>query len=291
MILAVPFIFLASLIIFFLKYRNARELKTGTGKRTYLIHVPAGYPSEKPMPLVISIHGFVQWPDNQKDMTRWNDLADEEGFIVVYPTGSGFPLRWRTLGRDGQVASSIPDVVFISDLIDHIRSTHNIDPKRIYVNGMSNGGAMSFVLACALSDRIAAFASVAGDYQTMPDKCHFTRPVPAIIFHGVEDLLVPYHGRKNFVSYHSFFDVPGWVQRLAKVYGCTDSPELVEDNEKVRAVKYGNGSADVVFYSLEHGGHTWPGGKPLPGWIAGYTEPGVDATRIMWEFFSQHPLT
>ena len=168
---------------------NGRLVSAGEERR-YLLYVPDSYDPSVPTPLVITLHGFVQWPANQAAVSRWNKLADEYGFIVVYPAGTGFPMRWRTWGA----ADPTQDITFISDLIDKLSAEYNIDPARVYANGLSNGGGMTFVLSCKLSERIAAIGTVAGAYSLPWDECNPSRPVPAIIFHGTADPIVPYQG-------------------------------------------------------------------------------------------------
>jgi polyhydroxybutyrate depolymerase len=256
-------------------------------KRNYLLYVPESYDPSKPTPLVISMHGFVQWPANQMHMTRWNDLADQYGFIVVYPSGTGFPKRWRA-GSSG----SNPDVTFISDLIDKLESEYNIDPARIYANGMSNGGGMTTLLSCDLSDRIAAIGTVAGAYSLPWNECHPSRPVPAIVFHGSADPIVPYQGGISGNSGFNLPAIPDWVKELAGRNGCKDTSQELPTNEEVSGVHFGAcaDNADVVFYTIAGGGHTWPGGNPLPEFITGRTTRDINATRTMWDFFEQHPL-
>src|SRR2546430_1343868 len=128
-------------------------------KREYLLYVPRTYDRSKPTPLVISMHGAGLWGASQRDISRWNDLADRKGFIVVYPSGvGGKGVRvWRAeLGDD-----LTKDVRFISELIDTLRAAYNIDSTRIYANRLSNGGGVSFALSCTLSGRIAAAWMVA----------------------------------------------------------------------------------------------------------------------------------
>ncbi|MCD6423949.1 MAG: hypothetical protein J7L35_00445, partial [Anaerolineales bacterium] len=142
---------------------NGQIISSGQ-TRKYLVYVPESYNPEQPTPLVISIHGFVQWPAHQQSMTGWNKLADEYGFIVVYPKGTGFPLRWSTRPTEDDPGAMQRELQFFSDLIEELNRTYNIDPARIYANGMSNGGGMSDLLACEFSDRIAAIGGVAGAY-------------------------------------------------------------------------------------------------------------------------------
>lgn len=257
-------------------------------RRAYLLHVPPSYDPSVPAPLVISLHGFASRPVGQKDMSRWNDLADRFGFLVVYPAGTGLPLRWRA-GGDRSAAASAPDVRFISDLIDKLQAEYTIDPRRIYANGLSNGGGMTFVLSCTLADRIAAVGMVAGLYVYAWDQCTPARPLPTVVFHGTADPIVPYSGGSGGPSRMNFPVIPDWVTTLAQRNGCTaaTSQRVVDD---VGAVQYTGCAADVVFYTIDGGGHTWPGGQPLPELITGRTTDSIDASRTMWDFFVQHPL-
>jgi polyhydroxybutyrate depolymerase len=275
---------------FLIANRTNGWLITSGQKRAYLLYVPKSYDPNKPTPLVISIHGFAEWPAHQAQISRWNDLADQQGFIVVYPAGSGFPLRWRARGDalPGQDASL--DVQFISDLIDKLEGAYNIDPARIYANGLSNGGGMSFVLSCRLSGRIAAVGMVAGAFVYPSEQCLPTRPVPAILFHGTADPIVPYQGGPSRSFELPFPAIPDWAAELARRNGCADAPQEIAPSGAVSGLRWTGCKADVVFYTVAGGGHSWPGGKPLPEFITGPTSPDIDATRVMWEFFSSHPL-
>src|SRR5258708_25224145 len=106
------------------------------------------------------MHGAMNWPSFQMNLSQWNKAADANGFIVVYPAGEGGgPKVWSMRGLG--TPSGMPDVVFISELIDKLEASYNIDPARIYANGISNGGGMTFALSCTLSHRIAALGPVA----------------------------------------------------------------------------------------------------------------------------------
>jgi polyhydroxybutyrate depolymerase len=224
------------------------------------------------------------------EVSRWNQLADEEGFLVVYPSGAEEvgPRIWR-VSPGGGLAK---DVRFISELIDKLRATYNIDPARIYANGLSNGAGMSFVLSCTLSDRIAGVGLVAGA-QTLPFRwCPDRRPVPMIAFHGTADPVVPYKGGTSWISDRPFPGVSNWAASWARRNGCGPSPvESVVASDVTRRV-YTKCAEDaaVVLYTLRGGGHSWPGGMPLPEWIVGTTSRNVDATREMWAFFRAHKL-
>lgn len=278
-------------VIYWELHRSNGEVLTGGQKRAYLLHVPKTIPSDRPMPLVICLHGFAEWPAHVMRLSHWNQLADEFGFLVVYPRGSGFPFRWRSGGRFGEQEEQSQDVQFISDLIDQLKKEYKIDEARIYANGLSNGGGMALVLACQLSERIAAIGGVAGAYVLPWTEYKPKRPVPAIIFHGTVDPIVPFHGDSS--GRFSFLpDIPQWVQSLAEHNGCQTNPVPLPGSGSVSGVRYSGATnnAEVIFYSVAGGGHTWPGGKEMPAVIVGKTTPDVDATRLMWSFFTEHPL-
>ncbi|MCX6036717.1 MAG: alpha/beta hydrolase-fold protein [Chloroflexi bacterium] len=153
---------LIAAVAYLLSNRTNGSIISSGEKRSYLLFVPKTYDPATPTPLVISIHGYAEWPAHQMQISHWNDLAKQYGFIVVYPSGTQFPLRWRTRGEPGSDTDPMLDVTFISDLIDQLESEYNLDPARIYINGLSNGGGMSFVLSCKLSERIAAIGTVSG---------------------------------------------------------------------------------------------------------------------------------
>ncbi len=290
-------IFLAILLIlifsgwlaFKLQDRTNGTLVSAGEKRAYLLYVPKSYDSGRPTPLVITFHGFAQWPAHQMHISRWNDLADEFGFIVVYPGGTRFPKRWRIHAQPGRKQDPSADIQFILDLIDKLEADYNIDATRIFANGLSNGGGMSFLLSCVLANRIAAIGIVSGALPNSWESCQLRRPVPVMIFHGTDDPIVPYGGG-HFRFVGTLPSIPEWVAALARRNGCSDAPHTMPVTGAVSEMKYAGCAADVIFYTIQGGGHTWPGGNPIPAWIAGATNMDIDATRMFWEFFQSHPL-
>jgi polyhydroxybutyrate depolymerase len=256
--------------------------------RTYLLHVPANYDPARPSPLVISMHGAGGWPVQQMEVSGWNRLADREGFIVVYPSaveGVG-PRIWRV----GRWAGLNRDVGFISALIDTLQARYNIDASMIYANGLSNGGGMTFVLSCALSNRIAAVGMVAAA-QTLPwSWCTDHRPVPMIAFHGTADPDIPYDGGASWMAPNLFPNVRQWTRNWARRNQCGTNPVESEVAADVTRLAYGGcaDGADVLLYTIRGGGHTWPGGGPLPEWWLGPTSRSIDASGEMWAFFRAH---
>lgn len=265
--------------------------------REYLLHVPESYDPAQPTPLVISMHAGATWPAHQKNLSRWNRLADESGFIVVYPSGTPVLFDvvriWHSFGLGAGLER---DVRFISELIDTLQSAYNIDPARIYANGMSNGGGMAFVLSCTLSDRVAAVGMVA-PAQSLPSSwCTNAQPVPMMAFQGDADPIIPYDGgplgdpfnpvKPVFPAVRDF--VASWAERnrcAARFVQSTVAPDITR-------LEYPDcaDSASVVLYTLSGGGHSWPGGKPPPRWRVGATNTSIDATSELWAFFLSHPL-
>ena len=272
---------------------SSGAIATSGRERRYLLHVPRSYDRAKPAALVIGLHGAAGWPAQQMNLSRWNRLADEHGFIAVYPSGTGVPRIWR---------SDDADIRFISELIDTLRASYNIDPARIYANGFSNGGGMALALSCGLPDRIAAIGTV-GPALLFPSKwCTGTRPMPLISFHGTADPLAPYNGGITPASPPRFIhgktipfeSVATWKSYWAKRNRCGPSPAESVVAADVTRIDY-TGCADnaaVVVYTIDGGGHTWPGGKEIPmtEWWVGSTSRSIDATRLMWAFFQEHPL-
>lgn len=280
-------------IIFRIVDKTSGTLISSGEKRSYLLYVPESYDSASPTPLVIAIHGFAEWPAHEALISHWNEVAEENGFIVVYPSGTRFPKRWRASGTPVDDGDALIDVRFISDLIDHLQNQYNIDPARIYANGLSNGGGMSYLLACTLSDRLAAVGSVAGAYLYPLEDCTPSRPVPLIVFHGTLDPIVPYGGGPSRSFDVPFPFIPAWVKGYAAVNHCDPAPEIFPSSgNDISGMRYTGckQDADVIFYSIASGGHSWPGGDPIPAWIVGKTSQSIDATRLMWEFFQAHPL-
>ena len=296
MIIGLP----VALVVMVLAWASISDKTNGTivssgVTRRYLLYVPKTYGPSKPTLLVISIHPGATWPAVQMAISRWNDVADEHGFIVVYPAGRGaffggfspgphvWPMGPRSLGRD---------VRFISDLIDKLEAEYNIDPTRIYANGMSNGGGMAFALSCKLSDRIAAVGAVAAAQTLSWDRCGDSKPVPTVAFHGTADKFAPYQGGSSPIAPGTFPNIQDWTARVARRNQCKGDPSDTRITANVRRLAYTNcaENADLILYTIERGGHSWPGGKPFPEWWVGRTTREINASRVMGEFFVQHRL-
>ena len=265
-----------------------RTLASSGIERYYLLHVPKDHDRRKQVPLIISMHGAAIWPEAQRFASGWNEIADREGFIVAYPAGRRTigPRVWRAGG-----GRELPvDVRFIQDLIDAVARSHNIDRTRVYANGLSNGGGMSFVLSCTIPDRIAAVGLVSSA-QTWPwNACTKLQPMPMIAFHGTNDHFTPYAGGGSGVSQSPFPSIPRFASYWAERNACTSKPVETAVAPDVRRRAYANcaNGAEVVLYTIEGGGHTWPGGPVMSEWFLGRTPTNISASEEMWRFFKNH---
>lgn len=310
--LALAFIALPGLVLagtaahFHWRDRDDHAVMMIAGMRSYSIHVPASYDSAKPTPLVLTFHGAGLTGSAQQALSAWDAVADREGFIVVYPTareavvpGYYQPRRrrsvdaWRVakpMEYPGAERMLPADVFFIRGLIEHLKKRYNVDSSRIYANGLSNGGGMSWLLSCTLSDQIAAVGLVGAAYTIETSWCATRPPVPAIMFHGTADAWTKYHGGKVFIAPRPFPSIPAVSREWAGRNHCgayTDSSVAPDVSRR----RWHNCVADLELYTIEGGGHTWPGGPPLiPAWFAGRTTQSIDASALMWEFFREHPL-
>ena len=277
-------------VSFHVRNRNNGSIVSSGQAREYILYVPRSYDRSRPTPLVISMHGAGGWPAQQMELSLWNRLAESQRFIVVYPSGveGGGPTIWRVGPEEGLRK----DVRFISALIDKLEAAYNIDPARIYATGFSNGGGMAFVLSCTLSDRIAAVGMV-GAAQTLPwTWCTDPRPVPMIAFHGSADRMAPYNGGRSPIAPDLFPSIPAWTANWARRNRCAPNPTESAVAADVTRREYTNcaDGAAVVLFTVRGGGHSWPGGGPLPEWMVGPTSRSIDASSQMWMFFQAHRL-
>jgi polyhydroxybutyrate depolymerase len=260
--------------------------------REYLLYVPQTYDRAKPTPLVISLHTSMSWPTSAMNISQWNQVADEQGLIVVYPAGTGRGSKsWKMTGSE--TPSRMPDVIFISDLIDKVEASYNIDKTRIYANGMSNGGGMAFVLSCTLSDRVAAVGMVSAGLDPDWNWCTDHRAVPVIAFHGTADPICPYNGGPSKLGGGTFPSIRGFIANWSRRNQCGPTPIESVVAADVTRLEYTNCADDagVVLYTVNGEGHQWPGGRPIVAtWLVGPYSHSIDATRQMWAFFREHQL-
>ena len=256
--------------------------------RTYILYVPASYSAGTPAPLVFNFHGYTSNATEQMFYGDFRPIADTAGFLLIHPMGtldgSGQPY-WNS-GWGG----TVDDIGFTSALIDSLSLTYSINQDRVFSTGMSNGGFMSYTLACELSDRIAAIASVTGAMNlNQSSTCNPSHPMPVLEIHGTSDATVAYIGASwiestsNTLNYWATFNncaIPAIMTPVPNINltdGCTAEHYI-----------YPNGlnGVDVEHYKIIGGGHTWPGAP----FTVGVTNRDIDASIKIWEFFMQYDI-
>ena len=256
--------------------------------RDYSFYVPAAYNGTEAYPLVFNLHGYTSNAAQQSFYGDFKPIADTAHFIVVHPegtiqTGTANTQFWNV----GFFPSTVDDVSFLENLIDTISASYSINQNRIYSTGMSNGGYMSYNLACN-SDRFAAIASVTGSMTTsMAANCNPTKPTPVMEIHGTLDPTVPYNGISGSLSIPSVLDY--WVS----FNNCPISPLITNvtntsltDGSTAEHYVYsaGNGGVTVEHFKVLNGAHTWPGSVLT----IGVTCMDFSASKEIWRFFSQY---
>jgi len=252
-------------------------------ERTYLVHLPSNYDGKTALPLVLVLHGATESAESVERLSAMSEKADKEKFIAVYPRGTGTLPTWNSGACCAYaMREKIDDVGFFRALLDKLQKDYSIDAKRIYATGISNGGMMSYRLACEMSDKFAAISPVEG---AQDNACTPAEPVSVIIFHGTADHLVPFNGGSTPYQMGSKRSDTPVVETIAfwlKQDGCSTQAKH-EEAKEVHIDKYSNckdGSA-VELYAVQGGHHMWPGVR-----ISGNS---VAATDLMWAFFAAHP--
>lgn len=273
-----------------------RSMEIDKQKRTYLLHIPAKYDAKKPTPVVIAYHGYSMTADMMTWFTGLTEKANEAGFLLVYPNGTGALQAWNAGGFPGKLSKKqVDDVGFTVKLLDDLEGIVKVDKKRIYATGMSNGGMMCYRLAAELSDRIAAIAPVAGTMAIDDPKPK--RPVPILHFHGTADTFVPFDGigikKANLIK---VLGVDATMKAWVKLNKCSSEPIIAhvpgKKNQMHITQKYyqpEEGGAEVMIYIIDKAGHTWPGG-PANGGFIGPCTYDINATDLMWNFFQRQRL-
>lgn len=250
--------------------------------RTYRVHTPPGFNTAEHLPLVFNLHGLTSTGEQQELYSEMNAVADVERFVVVYPDGVNN--SWN-LGL-----GAVDEYSFFTGMMDLLEITHNIDPFRIYSCGMSQGGFMSFVLACSMYDRIAAIATVAGSMAPgLNLVCSPTRPVPVMMIHGTADGIVPYTGGIQNMAVEDAIDFWSQHDNCVGLPVTTPFPDIVlQDFCTATRIDHPlcDASSMVSLIRVDGGGHTWPGAS-IP---IGVTNQDFEASQTIWDFFDQYDI-
>jgi polyhydroxybutyrate depolymerase len=274
-------------------------------ERSFYLHLPPGYDTAHRLPVVFVLHGGGRADgDEVAGRTGYNELADRQGFIAVYP--NGVDAQWNDgRGKTFRKASDntdIDDVGFIADLIERISRDYKGDSSRVYVTGLSNGGMMTLRLGCEISDKLATIAPVIANIpENIIETCKPESPLPVLLMNGTDDPLVPWNGG----SVHFFRKTMGEVVSTADTVAfwtehnqCSTTPKTErladkdsKDGSSVKVSTYYNcaDSSEVILYTIVGGGHSFPGGnipdRPL---ILGRKNNDINAAEVIWKFFKVH---
>lgn len=266
-------------------------LQSGGLDRRYVVHVPGTYDGSHAVPLVLVLHASGSNSMSAAKISGMSTKSDAAGFLAVYPEGTGDSATFNAglcCGYAGR--TNADDVAFMRDVVADVSVDYLVDSRRIYAAGMSNGAMMAYRLGCEMSDVLAAIAPVAGALEV---ECAPAERVSAIVFHGTDDAIVPYGGgRAGYVPRGmdpDYEPVSTAVGRWASNGGCTGATDEQVSVNVVRQVQTGcEAGYGVELYTVNGGGHAWPGGEPGGAWSDVPTRE-VLATDVIWDFFAAHP--
>ena len=258
-------------------------------KRAYVTYIPQTAVPGVKMPLIISFHGGLASPEGQFHLADFRPIADTAGFMVICPASKHF-------FHDARDNGGIDDVKFTDQIITYAIKNYNVDPQRVYVTGISNGGLLASRLACQLSNRLAAVAVVAASMD-IGEGYEPVKPMPVIYMHGSADKLFPSAGGKKFgrVTYSQDGIIKKWVEvdKCDPKPVVTEFPDTMHDGTSATKYEYTNHKTGikVMWYNILNGGHTWPGGwQYLPEFIVGKTTKNMNACAEIWNFFKGYRL-
>lgn len=242
--------------------------------------------------------------------TGWTKKAEKEGFLAVFPEGTRedptAPARFATNGQTwndgsnrslvGAVLRKVNDVEFVERMMDDLLGRFAVDKNRVYATGFSNGASMAFRVGRELSQSMAAIAPVAG--SDWSDQETIDRPVSMLYMTGTADPLNPMEGGeirivRKMLGLGNKPPVADLIQKWIRLLGCQSDSHVLYEKDGVRGIGYGPGKdhSEVVLYTIEGMGHTWPGGiSLLPERMVGKTSNKIKATDIIWDFFEKHPI-
>ncbi len=306
-----------------LRAQDAQErVNVGDLTRTYVVHLPKGYDPQQHYPVVILFHSVNQDADTMAHLTRFNDLADQDSIIAVYPNALGghwrfgvgepHPYRYGPYRRpwwgpgyppppppqrrrepEGERKAPPNDVEFLNLMLDKLATKFSIDTRRIYAAGLGDGGFMALRAGCSVADRIAAVAAV-GAAMPRTMVCVPSRAVPAALISGTDDPIVPYDGGEYKGAPFRVLSAEHSADAWAKLNRCSDKPKeskvpaLQKGGKDTRLYTYEGcqNDAQVALYAVKGGGHTWPSGEQyMVEKQVGKTSNSINANETLWSFF------
>jgi len=277
--------------------RSTEAIRVNGRERTFILHVPSRYNTSEPVPVLFAFHGGRGTGPKMATMTGFNELADAQGFLAVYPNGQ---TQWNDgRGTTDAEKAGIDDVAFVRAMIEHLGNKFRINRQRIYAAGISNGGIFTNRLGCEFSEQLAAIAFVVGEMATpMAARCELRKPISVLGIFGTDDPLMPWKGgqvqggeRGPVLGAEATMDL--WVRKNACQTPGTAAvePPRVNDGTLVKKTTYSRckEGREVVFITIEGGGHAWPPAGPASTRITGRSSRNLNASQVVWGFFSEQP--
>lgn len=297
------------------------EVEVNDHTRTYVVHLPQGYDSQQHYPVVILLHGRDQDAAEMARLTHFNEFADKDRIIAVYPNavagrwtvGAGAPQVYRRGPyrrgpwgpgypppgprpapgdrREG-AARGAADIPFLNRMLDKLATHYSVDTRRIYATGLGEGGFMALRMGCNIADRVAAIATVAAEMPRTLN-CIPSRPVPALLINGTDDPIVHYDGGRYKDGMLQLLSAEDSAKEWARLNHCSGKPSesklpsLQRGGKETKVYLYNDcqENAQVALYGVKGGGHTWPGGEQyLPEKEVGKTSDALNANETIWSF-------
>ena len=291
------------IIIFFITFFLFAGVKPEISPKKYLInfdgktreyYVSLPEDTSKPVPIIINFHGFLSHAIDQQGFSQMDNYAHQNGIGIVYP--EGVKRSWN-VGK--AILNDENDIGFVNALIDSVSSNYNIDSNRIYACGFSNGGTFSYELMCGLSNKIAAFGSVGGNFSINENRlCNIDREIPLIHIHGTKDRLQNYNNSDgDFLS--TIESVNYWVKYNQLDIKVVENMEDIHKKDGTTVEKYtyskNNSNTQVIHFKVVKGGHLWLG-SPIADWLTlrlffGKNNHEINSSKELVDFFLKYKLS
>ena len=263
-------------------------------ERSFLIYVPKNI--KENAPLVVAIHGYTSSAKTLMGYSGINQIADKEGFLVAYPQGTkdSRDNNFFNVGYEFHSDSKVNDVNFIREIVLNLTKDYKLNSKRVFATGMSNGGDMSYLLACTSSDLFTAVAPVAGVMmKDTLENCNPVKKIPIFEIHGTKDSISKFEGdMNNEDKWGAYYDLPSTIEFWVNKHALSEKETIqlenknTEDGTTITFERYWSDESqrEVWFYIVNDGNHTWPG---MTGLFSRTANQDINSAEEIWKFFSK----
>lgn len=296
-IISIPFLFLFMLISCGNEetgFVEERVIEHEGLERSFLIYVPKNI--KENAPLLVAIHGYTSSAKTLMGYSGINQIADKEGFLVAYPQGTkdSRDNNFFNVGYEFHSDSKVNDVNFIREIVLNLTKDYKLNSKRVFATGMSNGGDMSYLLACTSSDLFTAVAPVAGVMmKDTLENCNPEKKIPIFEIHGTKDSISKFEGdMNNEDKWGAYYDLPSTIEFWVNKHALNEKETIqlknknTEDGTTITFERYWSDESqqEVWFYIVNDGNHTWPG---MTGLFSRTANQDINSAEEIWKFFSK----